>query len=100
MYRGTTPTYVITLSTALNLEGISYLYIVFRQQNTVVSKKLLTTDLSKDYKLKVQLSQEETLKFKVGEMLIQIRGVTTEGTVFATTIGKDAVKPILLEGVI
>lgn len=100
MTRGTTPTYVINLSTALNVEGIAYLYIVFRQQDVVVSKKLLTTDLTTDYKLKVKLTQNETLKFKVGEVLIQIRGVTTEGNVFATNIGKDKVKQILLEGVI
>lgn len=97
MTRGTTPTYTITIPPSLNTNGITKLYLVFRQQATVVSKPIDMSDIDK---LKVTLTQNETLKFKVGEVLLQLVGKIGEETVFATTVGKDKVSPILLEGVI
>lgn len=97
MTRGTTPTYTITIPSALNTDGITKLYLVFRQQAVVVSKLVDLSDLDK---VKVTLTQNETLKFKVGEVCLQLVGKIGEETVFATTVGRDEVKPILLEGVI
>ena len=101
MIRNTTPTYTIRkIPSTLNVDGITKFYLVFRQQDKVVSKSVPLEDLKKETGFSVTLTQKESAKFKVGEMLIQIVGKIGEETVFASTIGKDEVKPCLLEGVI
>lgn len=100
MIRGTTPTYTFTIPSALNVNGITKFYLVFRQQNIVISKPITNKELRSETGVKVTLTQSESLKFKVGEVLLQIVGKIGEDTVFASTIGRDEVKQILLEGVI
>lgn len=101
MVRNTTPTYVIRkIPSALNVDGITKFYLVFRQQNTVVSKLIPLEMLKDPTGIRITLTQKESAKFKVGEVLIQIVGKIGDETVFATNVGRDEVKPILLEGVI
>lgn len=101
MIRNTTPTYIISeIPSALNVDGITQLYLVFRQQDIVVSKSIPLESLTSTEGVKITLSQKESAKFKVGEVLLQIVGKINDETVFATTIGRDKVKPCLLEGVI
>lgn len=101
MIRNTTPTYIIRkIPSALNVDGITKLYLVFRQQDIVVSKSIPLESLTSTEGVRITLSQKESAKFKVGEVLLQIVGKINDETVFASTIGRDKVKPCLLEGVI
>lgn len=101
MIRNTTPTYVIRkIPSALNVDGVTKFYLVFKQQNIIVSKLIPLEMLKDPTGVRITLTQKESAKFKVGEVLLQIVGKIGEETVFATNIGRDEVKPILLEGVI
>ena len=99
MTRGTTPTYPIQMHLGFDLSLLEHFYITFRQGKKLVSKKFSPEDV-KDNIVDCSLTQEDTLKFSVGECKVQVRGRLVDGTVFATDIGIEPVRETLLEGVL
>lgn len=99
MIRGTTPTYPIKMYMNIDVSLLDHFYITFRQGKKFVTKKFFADDIQGDV-VNCSLTQEDTLKFSVGECKVQIRGKLTDGTVFATDIGLEPIYDTLLEGVI
>lgn len=97
MRRGTTPT--LTFNLPFNVEEIRYCEIYFSQNDNLVIEKTMEDCVLEDNKLRVTLSQADTLLFDEDEKAeVQIRFVFTNGTVDATEVIKDKVKKILKDG--
>lgn len=99
MTRGTTPTYPINMCLNIESDQLECFYITFRQGNKIVTKKFYPNDIV-DNIVNCSLTQEDTLKFSVGECKVQVRGKLVNGSVFATDIGIEPVYETLLEGVL
>lgn len=98
MIRGTTPTHIFTIQQDLSL--FKDVIITYFQDDKAVIEKRLSDCVVQDNSLSLTLSQEETLEFKDDcIVLIQIKGLTTEGKVLATKIQKIPVERILNEEV-
>lgn len=99
MIRGTTPIYPIKMCLGFDLNLLEYFYITFRQGKKFVSKKFYPEDIIENI-VNCSLTQEDTLKFSVGECKVQVRGKLVDGTVFASDIGIEPIRETLLEGVL
>ena len=100
MRRGTTP--VLNFNFKYNLEELNILafFISFQQEGTVVLEKTLPDIQIIGLTAKVQLTQEDTLKFKENVPLqIQAR-IKTDTNAYASNIVKTTVSEILKDGVI
>lgn len=92
--RGTTPTYILTLPEGTDLSEASAIFVTFATPDykTVIQKT--GTELSIDGNtIEVFLTQEETLSFPVGDILVQVNFTYQEGSVTkraATTIVKTS----------
>lgn len=100
MRRGTTPTVKINVD-GISVTELDEIYLTFEQRGLEITKR--ETDITKDTiggknMLKVNLTQEETLSFKDGNIQIQFRAKTLMGTVVASTIVTDTLEHILMEG--
>lgn len=101
MYRGTTPTLVLNV-TGCNFSGCS-VYVALRQDNHMIIKKGADLNIipdGDDAQIEVYCSQEETLSFRAGQGLLQIRWIDAAGVACASPIKKVDISPILQEGVI
>ena len=101
MYRGTTPTIVLNV-TGENFTGDT-VYVTLQQENHKITKTgadLNITPDGDDATIEVFFTQEETLSFRRGTGLIQIRWIAADGTAAASPIKKVDIDPILQEGVI
>lgn len=101
MRRGSTPINVFFLD--LDLSGAT-VYISYEQGKRVLVEKTnedmtFSTDGDK-FVITVTLTQEETLRFKSGEILIQCRYVTPTGEADASNIIRADIERILKDGVI
>lgn len=99
MTRGTTPDIICTLS-GVDFSEIKSIYATIRQGSVVVEKTIDDVVINYPH-IHIFLTQEETLKFAGNKTAsIQIRGLSNDGTAWATGIKSTTVKPILKEGVI
>lgn len=101
MRRGTTP--INTFTVPLDLSQAT-VFISYEQNNHVVVEKtgedlVFGTD-GESYTITVNLTQEDTLSFVPGEVLIQIRYVFPTGDADASNIIRTTAKRIIKDGVI
>lgn len=99
MTRGTTPTIILNLGTALPLADMKEIWVTVK--NLVHERTYTKDELSiVDNTLVVQLTQEDTLKFCEGDAEVQVRLLNDSGKAYASNIKVLPVKRILKEGVI
>lgn len=97
MRRGTTPTN--TFSVNLDLTGAT-VFVSYEQDRCVVLEKTgEDLEISAD-KVVLELSQEDTLAFRPGDVCIQIRAVMPDGTAVASNIIQTTFQRIIKDGVI
>jgi len=101
MRRGSTPTNVFTTDIDLSQATV---YVSYEQNGVVVVEKTgsdltFATDQG-NYTITLSLSQEDTLKFKPGTVMIQIRYVFPDGAADASNIIKTTFERIIKDGVI
>lgn len=102
MYRGTTPTICWNISDNLEFEDIDQVWMTFKDENgekLTKSAEQLTFD-EENKTITYDFTQEETLKFAVGNIETQLRILTTDGQAFATSIQTFHIDKILKGGVI
>ena len=102
MRRGTTPTN--TFKTNVDLSAAK-VFITYAQNNLIILEKTnsditFSTGQSGEYLLAVELSQQDTLAFGTGNVIIQIRAVFNDGTAIASNIVRTTAEMILKDGVI
>ena len=78
--RGTTPTYKLTLPTDIDLSTATSVYVTFSDTfyNTLLEKTGDDLDINANI-VDVYLTQEETLSFPSGSILLQINWTIVEG---------------------
>lgn len=102
MYRGTSPTIVINV-TGENFSTAAEVFVTLEQNNHQITKAL--SDLTiipdgDDSQIELFLTQKETLSFRKGTGLLQIRWKDTSDIAYASPMARIDIDPILLEGVI
>lgn len=98
MTRGTTPTN--TFAVDVDLREASVIYITYSQWGKTVIEKTISDITVEEKTLEVELTQEETLALKGGNVEIQIRARFPEGLALASQIIHTTAASILKEGVI
>lgn len=93
--RGTTPTNTFNVNIDLREATV---FISYAQRGVVLVDKTGLDLFVEEDKITTRLSQEDTLKFKPGEVDIQIRYVKADGTADASNIIKTTVDMILKDG--
>ena len=85
MIRGTTPTFKLKIDPSVDLTEAENVYVSFSQQNVTLVKT--GEDISVTaHEVDVYLSQEETLKFNVGNLGIQLNWTYEGGQRACTNI--------------
>lgn len=100
--RGTTPTIKINVKNDIDLGAITVIWIYITQNNHVVIDKKLD-DVTFDNVNKVitlKLSQDDTLRLKVGDGLFQIRLLMADGTALATKASNIGIEEVYKDGII
>lgn len=104
MYKGTTPTFTLTLPEEVDLTQASNVYVTFTRKDKSILLNKTGSDLEIDANtVSIYLNQEETLKFPEGHILIQINWTYTEGTTVKRACSEQAsvyIKGNLYEAVI
>lgn len=95
--RGTTP--INTFDVDVDLREAT-VYVSYAQRGALIVDKTNDNLSITENQIIVTLSQEDTLKFKPGEVDIQIRYVKANGIADASNIIKTTVDQILKNGVI
>lgn len=95
MIIGTTPTYKITIN-SIDMSTVRNIYITFAQGEGVEITKTGDEITIEQNVVSTKLSQEETLRFHEGIVLVQVRGTTKSGDAFASPLYSEKVQPILL----
>lgn len=98
MKRGTTPTIVITV-TGCDMGLFDRVYIAIQQNGNTIVKKMEDVRIEGNT-VTLTLTQEETLSLQTGDVQIQMRARTGDGTAVASEIRTVPVDRILQEGVI
>ena len=98
MIRGTTPTHTFMLPVDLRTAEVIELY--YAQNNTVVVEKQKSDMTVTSNSVSVTLTQEDTLKFCVSDVEMQIRARFPSGEAIATDIKRTNVRRVLKGGVI
>lgn len=81
MHRGTTPTYTFTLPESINLTDATDVYVTFSKPDETVILTKTGNDVSiTEHTAEVYLTQEETLSFPIGQIVIQLNWIYTEGS--------------------
>lgn len=93
--RGTTPTNTFNVNIDLREATV---FISYAQRGVLLVDKTGTDLFITEDQIVTTLSQEDTLKFKPGEVDIQIRYVKQDGTADASNIIKTTVDQILKDG--
>ena len=100
MYRGTTPTVQININSGEDLTLYKSIYVTFKQMPSVLIEKTKEEIEVNSDSIVVHLSQEDTLKFNPGTVMIQLRAVDDNGIAIASDIVTIQAERILKEGVI
>lgn len=99
MRRGTTP--IIRIEFDFETSTIEEAIVTFKQKNEVILEKKLENCTCEEKALKLQLTQEETLSFKIGTpLLMQVKAKLTAGDVIATDPYSFIVEEVYNEEVI
>lgn len=98
MYRGTTPTVEIEVDFDTTLLETGF--VTFKQENEVVLEKEICDCELDENLISLKLTQEETLSFKCGSVLGQLRVKLNDGTTIAYDPFKIPVKDVFKEGAI
>lgn len=99
MIRGTTPTHTFLLP--FDTASIRSLRITYAQRGEVVLQKSEADCACDGDTLRVQLTQEDTLRFAAGDrMQMQLRVLTRDGDVFASRVLGAEVEDTLCEEVL
>lgn len=93
--RGSTPLNIFNVNT--DLRGAK-IYITYKQAGKVILEKTGTDIEVEEDRITTRLTQEETLRFKVGPVKIQIRYVKEDGTADASNIIETRAEEILKDG--
>ena len=97
--RGTTPTFILTFTGAIDLTEAENVYVSFQSGQKLITKT--GTDLDVQAKqISVYLSQQETLAFPVGDVKIQANWTTASGQRIASDVKTYAITEQLLQKVI
>lgn len=100
MRRGTTPTIKLKL-TGIDLELLKDVFVTFQQGSFELTKTGDEVTIDTDSAvIKVVLTEEETLKFRANPAAVQIRAVTKDDSVIASTIKNINIGDVLYEEVI
>lgn len=105
MYKGTTPTFILTLEDNVDLSSASDVFVTFADAR---NRRVLLTKSNDDIQmqdniLRVRLTQQETLGFPVGEILIQLNFLQQDGSEtnrYCSTIAKTRWEQNLLNEVL
>ena len=101
MRRGSTPTNVFTCN--LDLTGAT-VFVTYSQRGLNLVEKtgddLTITATQTGCTVSLELSQEDTLKFRSGNVMVQIRYVMSDGSADASNIIQTTADAILKDGVI
>lgn len=100
--RGTTPTITINIRDDIDLSQIVEVWVFISQRNKVkVDKTTEDVEIIPDkMKMKVKLSQEETLNLKEGDAFFQVKILLADETALATIAHNIDILPIYKGGVI
>lgn len=98
MRRGTTPTHTCTIPSSLDVSTLSEIYITYSQFGRPKLEKTKEDITIDGQTLTINLSQAETLSFKVGKARIQLRAVSAIGKAYASDIKEIQVEEILKDG--
>ena len=98
MRRGTTPTHTCTIPSSLEVSTLSEIYITYTQFGRTIIERTIDDIEIDGQQLKVNLSQAETLSFKVGKARMQIRAKSAIGKTYASDIKEIIVQEILKDG--
>lgn len=100
MFRGTTPTLIIRLNTEVDLETCKQIWITFDNAGKVLTKTKEDIEIEAGGRMKISLTQEETLSFTGSSIDVQVRLLTDSDSALATPIKKLPVSRVLEGGVI
>lgn len=78
MYRGTTPTYTLTLPETVDLTMASEVHVSFSDNNKEILRKTGNDLEITAHSVSVYLTQEETLSFPNGNVQIQLNWIYTD----------------------
>ena len=97
MRRGTTPSH--TFTTDIDLSTAEVVYVTYKQGSKVILEKDNDGIEITEDSIEVDLSQEETLSFKMGQPVrVQIRARFPDGSAVASNIIQTTADEILKEG--
>ena len=101
MFKGTTPTFIISLCSELDLnEDTSEIWVTVKDSSGSLLNKTKSELTIEDNKLLVYLTQAETNAFASGKAMLQVRILTTGGKALASKIAEFDVDDVLKSGVI
>ena len=95
--RGSTPTNIFNLNFDLTDATV---YVTYSQKGKVIVEKTNQDLIITEDSVVVSLSQEDTLKFAVGDVEVQLRYVKSDGTADASNIMTVSATKILKDGLI
>lgn len=93
MFRGTTPTHTFKLPFSTSL--LQKVLVTYKQDENIVLEKTEADCTFENNSIKLKLTQEETLAFSAKRVKIQLKLLTTDGTVMASDIKKKFAKDCL-----
>ena len=97
--RGTTPTFTLTLPETVDLSEAQNVYATFRSVHATVTKTGADLDVT-EHTVDIYMDQEETLKFGVGTVEVQLNWTYPGGQRMASTIEQIKLSSNLLERVV
>lgn len=95
--RGSTPTNIFNLNFDLTDATV---YVTYSQKGKVIVEKTNQDLIITEDSVVVSLTQEDTLKFAVGDVEVQLRYVKSDGTADASNIMTVSATKILKDGLI
>lgn len=96
--RGTTPTIEYILPENVSASAIKRLNVAFSQNGNLILQKSISDCVIDGNIITVKLSQKDTLRFKKGDVSMQIRIVTNDDEAFASDEMVTSVSEILRDG--
>lgn len=101
MYRGTTPYIIFHVNDDTDLNEIDNLWITFKLASGLMTFTKKDVSIDNDERtIILHLSQEDTLKFNLHHVDVQIRFLMTDGESYSTKKFTVIVDDVLQDGVI
>lgn len=99
MYRGTTPTFILTVDGSVDLTEAKNVYATFVQKDIKLTKTGADLDVSSN-EVDVYFNQAESLQFSTGAIMIQLNWTYIDGSRACTDIISTTVDKNLEDGVL